>query len=81
MQVVKSVNITIRDLNESVFRKFKAKAVGEGMKLGQALTQAMEMWISHDVNKRELSLLDIEVFSWGEGTEKTSVEIDKDIYG
>jgi hypothetical protein len=79
--MVKSMNITIRDLNESVFRKFKAKAVGEGMKLGQALTQAMEMWVRHGTERRELSLLEMEVFSWGEGTEKASVEIDKEIYG
>jgi predicted nucleic acid binding AN1-type Zn finger protein len=79
--MVKSMNVTIRDVNESVFRKFKAKAVGEGMKLGQALTQAMEMWIRHGTDKRELSLLDIETFDWGKGTEKASVEIDKNIYG
>jgi hypothetical protein len=81
MQMVKSMNLTIRDLNESVFRKFKAKAVGEGMKLGQALTQAMEIWIRQSTDKRDRSLLNLETFDWGKGTEKTSVEIDKNIYG
>jgi len=28
-----------------VFRRFKAKAVEEGLRLGEALTQAMELWI------------------------------------
>jgi len=81
MQMVKSMNLTIRGLNESVFRKFKAKAVEEGMKLGQALTQAMDMWIRHSTDKREKSLLNLETFDWGKGTEKVSVEIDQIIYG
>jgi hypothetical protein len=51
------------------------------MKLGQALTQAMDMWIRHNTDKRELSLLSLETFDWGKGTEKISVEIDKIIYG
>jgi hypothetical protein len=79
--MVKSVNITIRGLNESVFRKFKAKAVEDGMKLGEALTQAMAMWVRQIADKREVSILDLETFDWGKGTEKASVEIDKFLYG
>ena len=79
--MVKSMNLTIRGLNASVFRKFKAKAVEEGMKLGEALTQAMDIWIRQVADKRELSILDLEAFDWGKGTEKVSVEIDKIIYG
>ena len=79
--MVKSMNLTIRGLNESVFRKFKAKAVEEGMKLGEALTQAMDIWIRQIADKPELSILNLEAFDWGKGTEKVSVEIDKVIYG
>ena len=75
------MNLTIRGLNDSVFRRFKAKAAEEGMKLGEALTQAMDMWIRHSTDKRELSLLDLETFDWGKDTEKVSVEIDRIIYG
>ena len=81
MQMVKSMNLTIRGLSEPVFRKFKGKAVEEGMKLGQALTQAMDMWITHGMDKRKLSLLNLETFDWGKDTEKVSVEIDRIIYG
>jgi hypothetical protein len=81
MQMVKSMNITIRDLNESVFRRFKAKAVEEGTKLGEALTQAMDMWTRRGASKRKLNLLNLEVFAWGKDTENVSVEIDKIIYG
>jgi len=76
-----SVNITIRGLDESVFRRFKAKAVEEGMKLGEAITQAMEMWIRQRSIKPTGSLLEIKPFNWGKGTEKISIEIDKILYG
>jgi len=79
--LVISVNITIRGLNEAVFRRFKAKAVEKGMKLGEAVTQAMEMWVSRRSAKPKARLLDIKPFNWGSGTEKLSVEIDRLLYG
>jgi hypothetical protein len=75
------MNVTIRGLNESVFRRFKVKAVEEGVKLGEALTQAMDMWVQEMSDKREVSVLNLEVFDWGKDTEKASVEIDKVLYG
>jgi hypothetical protein len=75
------MNITIRGLNEAVFKKFKAKAVEEGMKLGEAATQAMEMWVNRRSAKPKASLLDIKPFNWGRGTEKLSLEIDGVLYG
>ena len=79
--MVISVNITIRGLDEVVFRRFKAKAVEEGMRLGEAITQAMEMWIRQRSIKPKGSLLEIKPFNWGKGTEKSSIEIDKILYG
>jgi len=81
VQLVKSMNLTIRDLNESVFRRFKARAVEEGMKLGEALTQAMDIWIKQSTDKPERSLLDLETFDWGKGAEKVSAKIDEIMYG
>ena len=75
------MNITIRDLDESVYRRFKAKAVEEGLKIGEAMTQAMELWIRQRSMKPRGSLLDIKPFSWGKGTEKVSIEIDQILYG
>ncbi len=80
-QVMRSMNVTIRGLKESVFRKFKARAVEQGMKLGEALTMAMENWLKQPPPKRALTVLDLEVFDWGPGTEKSSLEIDKILYG
>ncbi len=81
MQMVKSMNLTIRRLDEGVFRKFKAKAAEEGMKLGQALTQAMEAWIRQSPRARSIKLTDIETSNWGKGSESTSLDIDEILYG
>jgi len=75
------MNLTARGLNDGVFKRFKAKAVEEGMKLGEALTQAMELWIKQRDMKPKTTLLSIKPFKWGEGTEKASIEIDKILYG
>ena len=66
------MNITIRDLDESVYRQFKAKAVEEGLKIGEAVTQAMELWIRQRSIKPKGSLLDIKPFNWGADTHNVS---------
>jgi hypothetical protein len=81
LQLVNSLNITIRDLSEAVFRKFKAKAVEEGMKLGEAITQAMEMWIKQRTTEPPLGLLQIKTSNWGECTERASIEVDRVLHG
>ena len=75
------MNITVRGVDEEVFRRFKARAVEEGMRLGEALTQAMEMWLQQRNLKPKARLLDIRPFNWGEGSKRVSVEIDRIIYG
>ncbi|MDE1857424.1 MAG: hypothetical protein KGH98_05120 [Candidatus Micrarchaeota archaeon] len=75
------VNITIRGLQEVVFRKFKSKAAEEDMKLGEALTQAMEMWVKEDEKRRRPKFRGMPKFDWGEGTENSSQEIDRILYG
>ncbi len=79
--MVISVNITIRGIDESVYKRFKAKAVEEGMKLGEAATHVMEIWIEQRGKKPRKTLLDMKPFSWGDNTEKTSVQIDQIVYG
>ncbi|MEM3506205.1 MAG: hypothetical protein QW589_04815 [Candidatus Bathyarchaeia archaeon] len=75
------MNITVRGVDEAIFKKFKVKAIEEGMKIGEALTQAMEIWIKQITTKRRLSILEIKPFDWGEKTEKASKEIDQILYG
>jgi hypothetical protein len=75
------MDLTVRSLDNSAFKKFRAKAAEEGMKLGEALTQAMELWIKQRNMKRHASLLDIKPFNWGNGTERINTEIDQTLYG
>ncbi len=60
--VVICVNITIRNLQEVVFRRFKAKAAEENMKLGDALTQAMMMWVKSKEKRHKDKFIDIPSF-------------------
>lgn len=75
-----NMNVTVRGIDEELFRKFKAKAVKEGKKLGDALNEALLIWLMEKSGKKT-RLTELEPFDWGEGTERTSVEIDEIIYG
>jgi len=79
--LVTSLNVTVRGLDQAVYRRFKAKAVEEGLKLGEALTQAMKIWMEHRSEKGRAKLVDVKPLNWGEGTEKISIEIDRILYG
>ncbi len=74
------MNITIRNIQESIFRKLKAKAAEEDLKIGDALTQAIELWLKTRSEKPKGKLSDIPTFDWGKGTEHSSTEIDKVLY-
>ena len=77
------MNITVRDIDELVFRDFKAEAVRDGTTLGNAFTMAMKLWLEHykkDEKKRK-SLMDLTSFDWGKGTGNSSLEVDDILYG
>lgn len=75
------MNITIRDVDENIFRRFKAEAVRDGIQLGKALTGAMKFWLKRKKPaKPQKSLLELRPFDWGKGTEKSSVEVDQILY-
>lgn len=81
---MKKAFIAVRDVNEEVFRKFRAKTVEERIKLGQALTSAMNHWLEEEKAKeikRKKPLRNISPFDWGKGTKKTSREVDEILYG
>lgn len=77
--------ITVRDVDENTFRKFRAITIEEKMKLGDAITMAMRHWIDDEkvrsVKQKNSTLRLVKPFDWGKGTEKTSKEIDEIIYG
>ena len=76
------MNITIRGLQESIFRKFKARAAEENVTLGDALSQAMEAWLKKGKTEEpRAKLSDLKITNWGKGTERSSEEIDRIVYG
>ncbi len=78
---MKEIQISIRNVNDGVFKEFKAETVKRGMTLGQALTIAMEEWLDEEKENPKLRITDLKPFNWGKGTENTSKEIDKIVYG
>lgn len=74
------MQITIKNVQEHVFREFKAESIREGLKIGNSLTLAMSLWIEKSRKKPKLSLLDLKPKDWGKGTEKLSEEIDRIVY-
>ena len=74
------MQMSIKNIEEQVFREFKAESVREGLKVGKALTLAMQLWLENRHKKPKMSLLSFKPQDWGKGTEKTSEEIDRMVY-
>jgi len=74
------MQITIKNVQEQVFREFKAESIREGLKVGDSLTLAMGLWLEKSKKKPKLSLLDLKPKDWGKGTERLSEEIDRVVY-
>jgi len=70
--------LSVRDVDEDIFRDFKAQAVKKGLKVGKALSFAMQDWL--DKSEPKKSFMRLKPFHWGKGTENTSRDIDKILY-
>lgn len=77
--------IAVREVNTEVYCKFRAVALQEKIKVGVALTMAMQGWIIENnkkVKKKDIrNLLKIKPFDFGSNSEKLSEEIDDVLYG
>ena len=77
--------LTVRDVDEEVWRRFRAKTEEEGMRTGQALSQALDYWIKQ--KERKSVRLDPRRFLKVQGLVRAgkrvewSKEIDKVLYG
>lgn len=40
------MSVTIKDLDEEVFRNFKAEAIRHGLRLGEAASEAFRLWVA-----------------------------------
>lgn len=73
--------IAVRDVNAEIFRKFKARAIENRIKVGEALSKAMRESLNEKTTKKSAKiLLEIKPFDFGKGTERTSEEIDEILY-
>ena len=82
--------LTVRDVDEEAWRKFRAKTEEKGLKTGDALTQAMRIWIKQKEDDELLDrrpnpklLLKIKPVTVGrKGTlVRWSEQIDETLYG
>ena len=77
--------IAVREVNTEVYRKFIVVALQEKIKVGTALTMAMQGWIvekNKKVKKKDIrNLLKIKPFDSEPGNERLSEEIDDILYG
>ena len=80
---MEKIFIGVREVDEETFRKFRAKAVQEKIKLGMALTKAMQKWLDEkkEEKPKKIRLPQVKPFSFGPGTENLSSQIDKIVYG
>ena len=75
------MNLSVRNVDEETVRRFKAKAAAKNLNMGKALTLAMRDWIESKKGEKIQNLLDIEPIDWGPGSENSSMEVDKILYG
>jgi len=74
------MQITIKNVDETAFREFKAVAARKGIKLGTALTIAIEKF-KDELQKKHYKFTALKPVKWGSGSERISVEIDEILYG
>ena len=59
-----NMQLSIKDVDEDIFRNFKVESVREGLKIGKALTLAMEMFIEKKEEKPKMSVLNLKPKGW-----------------
>ncbi|MFA6049280.1 MAG: hypothetical protein WC792_05055 [Candidatus Micrarchaeia archaeon] len=74
-------NVALRNVDEVVFRRFKVRAVEEGLSLGRAVTQALFEWAARREIKPKRSIFEFKPVSLGKSSKSISREIDEIAYG
>jgi plasmid stability protein len=79
------MDTTIRNLDERLYRRLRARAVASGMTVGEAMNEAMRAWVT-DVARsaREssaISIRDLAPQPFPKGNERLSEELDDHLYG
>ena len=75
------MDATIRNLDADAYRLLKAKAAAEGKSVGEAVTEAIRVYVGQGPGRKKRSILDAKIRDYGPGTERLSEEIDEVVYG
>lgn len=77
------MNITIRNIDNQLYREIKAEATREGINIGTAINSAIRLWLDRKrvQVKPVRSFLELEAIDFGPGNENLSEEYDKYLYG
>ncbi|MDP6154766.1 MAG: hypothetical protein QGH39_12360 [Candidatus Thermoplasmatota archaeon] len=80
-------NATFRNVDDRLLRQFKTEAVREKIKMGQAINDAIQLWLYAKRKKIDLKSVEKDPF-WQElhksidlGRETSSNTIDRELYG
>jgi len=76
--------LTVRDVDEEIYRKFRERAVVDRVRVGKALAEAMKLWIETKKSEKkpnQRNLLKIKGIITTKRRVKWSEEIDKTLYG
>ncbi len=65
-------DVTFRNVNREALQNFKAEAVRENKTFGQALAEALELWLTHRQvrQKKRMKLSESTPVDFGAGTER-----------
>ncbi len=70
---------SIRNLDPKVYKRLKLEAARKNIAVGDALSEAIELYLTQPNRKFDASK--IIPFDWGPGNERVSEEIDEILYG
>ena len=75
------MDTTIRNLDERVYRRIRARALAAGKTVGEAVNEAMRAWLARPDVEKTASLRDLAPRPFPDGSERLSEEIDDVVYG
>ena len=75
------MDTTIRNLDERVYRRLRARAMATGMTVGEAINAAMLAYLAGPDMPKRASILDLVPVPFPDGNERLSEEIDAVAYG
>ena len=77
-----SMDTTIRNLDETAYRRLKARAALDGKTMGDVVNEAIHAYLAQpDPGPKRSSLLDLPQEAYPEGAERLSEQVDAIVYG